>query len=107
VTWHMIVRIWHGWIYPENADAYEQLLRNEIFVGIKGREIQGFRGIKLLRDDSQAECEFVTIMEFDSIESVRQFAGDDDYERAVVPDAARKLLKKFDERSRHYELRET
>ena len=26
----MISRIWHGWTTPENADAYEQLLRHEI-----------------------------------------------------------------------------
>jgi hypothetical protein len=102
----MIFRIWHGWTTLENADAYEQLLREEIFVGIKSRDIPGFRGIKLLRDDGEIECEFVTIMELDSIESVKQFAGDDP-ERAVVPDSARKLLKSFDERSRHYELRET
>lgn len=102
----MIVRIWHGWTTPENADAYERLLRNEIFVGIKGRNITGFREIKLLRDDGEKECEFVTIMEFDSFESVKQFAGED-YERAVVPDEARKLLKRFDQSSRHYELRET
>jgi heme-degrading monooxygenase HmoA len=101
----MIFRIWHGWTTHENADAYEQLLREEIFVGIKVRDIPGFRGIKLLRDDSETESEFVTIMEFDSIESVKQFAGDD-HERAVVPDAARKLLKRFDARSQHYTLRE-
>lgn len=101
----MIFRIWHGWTSPENADEYERLLREEIFAGIEGRAISGFRGIKLLRDDRKAENEFVTIMEFDSLGDVRQFAGDD-YEKAIVPDAARRLLKRFDRRSRHYELRE-
>lgn len=101
----MIFRIWHGWTSSENADEYERLLREEIFVGIEGRAISGFRGIKLLRDDRKAENEFITIMEFDSLDDVRQFAGDD-YEKAIVPDAARRLLKRFDERSRHYELRE-
>ena len=102
----MIFRIWHGWTTPENSDAYEQLLREEIFVGIKSRGITGFRGIKLLRNDGAYETGFVTIMEFDSFEAVKQFAGDD-HEAAVVPEAARKLLKRFDLRSRHYELRET
>jgi heme-degrading monooxygenase HmoA len=102
----MILRIWHGWTEPENADAYERLLREEIFAGIRGRDIPGFRGIKLLRDDAGNESEFVTLMEFDSIEAVRRFAGDN-YEKAVVPDAAQKLLKRFDHASRHYEIRET
>jgi len=30
----MIARIWHGWTVPENADAYEALLKTEIFPGI-------------------------------------------------------------------------
>jgi len=45
----MISRIWHGWTTPENADAYERLLRSEIFAGIAARRIEGFLGIDLLR----------------------------------------------------------
>jgi len=37
----MISRIWHGWTTPENADVYERLLRDVIFVGIAAREIDG------------------------------------------------------------------
>ena len=33
----MICRIWHGWTSPANADAYEELLRSEIFRGIAAR----------------------------------------------------------------------
>jgi len=43
----MIARMWHGWTKPENADAYEKLLRNEMFPGM--RRIQGFEGACLLR----------------------------------------------------------
>ena len=101
----MISRIWHGWTTPSNADAYEELLREEIFAGIKNREIPGFRGIQLLRRDSGDEVELVTIMRFDSLDAVRSFAGED-YEAAVVPPKARALLSRFDERSQHYEIRE-
>ena len=45
----MISRIWHGWTTPENADAYEALLKREIFTGIQNRNIPGYRGIQLLR----------------------------------------------------------
>ena len=86
----MIQRIWHGWTSPEGAGPYERLLRTEIFEGIKNRNIQGFRGINLLRRDLKNEVEFVTIMSFDSLEAVRVFAGAD-YEAAVVPPAARAL----------------
>jgi len=99
----MISRIWHGWTNPENADAYEALLKNEIFVGFKERHIQGYRGIQLLRRPLDNEVEFVTIMRFDSLDAVRVFAGED-YEAAVVPPKARALLARFDARSQHYEI---
>jgi antibiotic biosynthesis monooxygenase (ABM) superfamily enzyme len=100
----MISRIWHGWTTPDNADAYEALLREEIFSGIRDRDLPGFHSIRLLRRTAGHEVEFVTIMEFDAIESVRTFAGDD-VEAAVVPPKARALLSRFDARSQHYEVR--
>jgi hypothetical protein len=46
----------------------------------------------------------ILFMLFDSLEAVREFAGED-YEAAVVPTKARELLSHFDERSQHYEIR--
>lgn len=100
----MISRIWHGWTTPENADAYESLLKSEIFREIQGRQIEGYRGIHLFRRNLDDEVEFVTLMWFDSIEAVRAFAGED-YEVAVVPVKARALLSRFDARSQHYDVR--
>lgn len=100
----MISRIWHGCTTQANADAYESLLKSEIFVGINNRHLRGYRGIDLLRRNIGDEVEFITIMWFDSLESVREFAGDD-YEKAVVPPKARGLLLRFDERSQHYEVK--
>jgi len=101
----MISRIWHGWTTHGNADAYERLLRSEIFEGIAARTMDGFLGIDLLRREHAQEVEFVTVMWFASLPAVRAFAGTD-YEAAVVPAAARALLRRFDARSAHYEVRE-
>ena len=100
----MIVRIWHGWTTRSNADRYEALLKEEIFAGIQNRHIRGFKGIQLLRRQVGEEVEFVTIMSFDSLDAVREFAGED-YELAVVPEEARAVLARFDRRSQHYEIR--
>jgi len=100
----MISRIWHGWTTPANADVYEALLKEEIFVGIADRQIAGYRGIHLLRRDLGDEVEFVTIMWFDTLDAVRAFAGED-YEVAVVPLKARAVLSHFDARSQHYEVK--
>jgi antibiotic biosynthesis monooxygenase (ABM) superfamily enzyme len=102
----MILRIWHGYTAPENADAYEGLLKREIFHGIEGKALPGFSGIELLRRELGDEVEFITMMRFASIDDVKAFTGED-YETAYVPEAARKVLKRFDQRSQHYELRES
>jgi heme-degrading monooxygenase HmoA len=102
----MILRIWHGWTLPEDADAYENLLRTEIFPGIAAKHVSGYRGIELLRRPLDKEVEFITVMRFDSLQAVKDFVGED-YETAYVPDKARKVLSRYDERSQHYDLRET
>jgi heme-degrading monooxygenase HmoA len=101
----MISRIWRGWTTPQNADPYETLLKSEIFPGILGRNIAGFRRIELYRASTGDEVEFVTVMWFDSMDAVKAFAGAD-HDVAVVPPKARAVLKRFDDRSKHYEVRE-
>lgn len=100
----MICRIWHGYTTIENADVYERLLKDEIFTGIENRKIKGYKGIQLLRRKMDQETEFITIMWFESLEAVKEFAGGD-YEKAVVPEKAQKVLSRFDRRSQHYEVR--
>ena len=100
-----IKRIWHGWTTPDNAEAYEGLLEQEVFPGIEAKDIPGYRSIELLRWDRGDEVEFITIMTFDSLQSVIDFQGED-YERSYVPDAAREVLKRWDRASGHYEVRD-
>jgi hypothetical protein len=96
----MIARLWHGWTTRDNADAYQTLLRNKILPGI--HRVSGHEGAQLLRRDAGNEVEFVTLTLFTNMDAVRAFAGED-YEVAVVPPEARKLLSRFDQRSVHYE----
>lgn len=102
----MIARIWHGWSAAENAAAYEELLRARILPAI--RQKPGCRGIHLFRREATGgsaaggEVEFITLLFFDSLEAIRAFAGEQ-YDVAVVPPEARRLLSRFDERSAHYE----
>jgi hypothetical protein len=101
----MIARIWHGYTSEHNAGIYENLLKDEIFPGIEKKNVKGYKGIQLLRRALENEVEFTTIMWFDNIESVKQFAGDD-YETAYVPAKARMVLTRFDASSVHCELRQ-
>lgn len=97
-----IKRIWHGWTAPEKADEYQSLLHNEVFPGIEDKKIPGYRSIELMRQDGSEEVEFITIMTFDSLQNVIDFQGQD-FARAYVPDAAQKLLKRWDSHAKHYE----
>lgn len=101
-----IKRIWHGWTTLENADAYQQLLHNEIFPGIEGKNIPGYQKIELFRMDQDEEVEFITIMTFNSLQNVIDFQGED-YKKCYVPDAAQRVLKRWDQESAHYETIET
>ncbi|MFB6083670.1 MAG: antibiotic biosynthesis monooxygenase [Halorientalis sp.] len=101
----MIERIWHGWTAPDDADEYERRLQEEILPEFAEEDIEGYRGVRVLRRPLDDEVEFVTIMRFDSIDAVREFAGED-YEAAHVPPKAREVLTRFDDRARHYEIRD-
>jgi len=99
----MIERHWHGWTTPEDADTYEQLLREEIFPGV-AESVPGYRGVKILRRTDGDEVEFLTVMQFEDIEAVEEFAGEE-YEQAQVPPDARELLTRFEDHATHYEVR--
>lgn len=99
-----VCRLWRGWASPANADAYERVLREQVIPQmIEARGIRGFRHIDVLRRDLDDEVEFATLMWFDSFESITDFVGKD-IEVAHVPDVARALLSRFDERATHFEV---
>jgi heme-degrading monooxygenase HmoA len=97
----MIARHWRGVAHADTADAYLDHLRRSTLPEI--REISGFRGAYVLRGPGGDEVEFVVITLWNSRESVETFAGQD-LEAAVVPDEARRLLARFDERVELYDV---
>ncbi len=97
----MIARVWHGWTSAANADAYQEHFQSEMLPHLD--RIAGFRGAQLWRGEHDGQVEFVAVTTFDSIQAVRGFAGTE-YERAVVEPDARRILKRFDERCKHYEV---
>jgi hypothetical protein len=98
----MIARHWRGWTEVDNANAYEALLKTRVLPELK--QLAGYRGGYILRSDGVDEVEFVVVNLFDSIESVRLFAGDD-YSTPVFEPEARMLLSRVEPIARHYEVR--
>ena len=97
-----VARIRRGWTTPENADADQRLVSQEVLPGIAASDLEGYHGAYLLRRDLGGEVEFVTIKLFDSLEQLHAFAAEDD-QAAYVPPRAWAVLARFDERSAHYE----
>ncbi len=101
----MIARIWHGWTTLENAFEYQNILLKEVIPEIEAKKIDGYRSIQVLHRRVGGEVEFITIMRFDSTDSIVKWIGED-YEQAHVPPQARAVLKRFDDRSQHYNIAE-
>jgi hypothetical protein len=98
----MIARIWHGWTKPADAKAYEETLRDEIFPWIAARNIKGYRGAELFINAGTDEVEFVTLLRFDSMDAVKEFAGVDESKPVIFP-KAEPLITRM-EQARHYRI---
>ena len=98
----MIVRVWKGWTTPENAPVYQALFCNEIAPKLT-KDIKGYISTRLLKIERNNEVEFTTHFYFDSIDSIKHFAGDD-YTRAVIPDEAKAVLTRYNSHAEHHQV---
>jgi heme-degrading monooxygenase HmoA len=99
----MVARIWEGYTTPENAEAYAAFLKTEFMPAVEKKNIEGYKKFQLLRIDEDEEVHFITIMWFENIEQIKDFAGDD-FEKAVIHPKALALLKRHDQYAKHFEL---
>jgi heme-degrading monooxygenase HmoA len=97
----VIARIWRGWAPAATAEAYQ-----DHYGSVVARHlgtVSGFRGARLLRQRDGEEVLFTSVTYFGSLDDVRGFAGED-YEQAVVEEAARRALSRWDDRVTHHEV---
>ena len=97
---HMIARIWHGWTKLAEAETYKNMLRDEIFPSIAARDIKGYHGAELFIREHDDETEFITLLRFNSMDAVKEFAGADETKPVIFP-GVEKLLTRM-EPARHY-----
>ncbi|MBO0695281.1 MAG: antibiotic biosynthesis monooxygenase [Verrucomicrobia bacterium] len=98
----MIARIWHGWTRCADAKKYEKMLRDEIFPSIAARRIKGYCGAELFIREDGDETEFVTLLRFDSMDAVKEFAGPDEQKPVIYP-GVEELLTRM-EHAQHYRV---
>lgn len=99
----MIARLWTGAVRRADGDAYAEYMRETGVADYAGAP--GNRGAWMLRRNIDDQTEFVMFTLWDSLDSVKAFAGED-YEAAVFyPEDDRFLLRR-DLRATHYEVDE-
>jgi len=99
-----IIRTWKGWTTIENALIYENMLINEVFSAVKKNGVSGLEKVSITTKNKIDEVEFFLTLQFDSLDSVKLFAGED-YEHAYIPENAKRVLKRYDRTAEHYELK--
>jgi heme-degrading monooxygenase HmoA len=97
----MIARHWRGLVKRERADAYVEHLQSQTLPQLV--QLAGFHDARVLRRELPQGVEFLVVTIWESLDSIRAFAGND-VESAVVPPEARDMMIEYDRNARHYEV---
>jgi heme-degrading monooxygenase HmoA len=97
----MIARTWRGAVRSEDGDAYADYMQD---TGVAGYvKTPGNRGAWMLRRELGATTEFVMFTLWESIDAVKNFAGDDHEVAVFYPEDDRYLVER-DLTATHYEV---
>ena len=97
----MIARTWSGTATVARADDYDRHFKENVVPHLKA--IEGYRGAYLLRREAAGEVEFLAVTLWDSIETIKAFAGADPNVANVEPEG-RAALSAFDTFARNYDI---
>ncbi|HXF84512.1 MAG TPA: hypothetical protein VNK49_03905 [Anaerolineales bacterium] len=97
----MIARIWHGVTPASKADEYVEFLNK---TGVKDYQaVEGNLGVYVLRRIEGGQAHFLTLTFWDSVEAIKEFAGEE-YEKARYYPEDKDFLLEFEEQVAHYEV---
>jgi len=97
----MISRHWTGLCKKEKAEDYIKHLRQDTFQKLD--QLGGFIKASILKREIEEGTEFLIVTEWESINSIKQFAGNE-YNIAVVPEIVQDMMVRYDKVVRHYEI---
>lgn len=95
-----ITRVWHGLIHKEQFEPYKNYVEKTGIAEYK--KTKGNISAKVLIRFEGDYCHFYTVTEWDSYESIQNFAGEN-YEIAKYYDEDKKYLIEFEEKVMHFE----
>lgn len=95
-----ITRMWHGRTRIEHADEYLEFLKKSGIPDYK--QVPGNLSVQVWRRREEKVCHFWTVTRWDSIDSIKQFAGEN-YEKARYYPEDKKYLLEFEPNVLHFE----
>ncbi|HEX2393917.1 MAG TPA: hypothetical protein VHI78_01145 [Bacteroidales bacterium] len=96
----VITRIWHGKTLSEHSDQYLKYIEDTGIIDYLS--IPGIVSARILRRVDGNICHFWTVTEWQDLDSIRKFAGED-YEKAKYYPGDREYLLEFEENVIHCE----
>jgi heme-degrading monooxygenase HmoA len=97
----MISRHWTGIAKRDQVDRYVEHLESDTFPRLGA--LPGFVRATILRRERAEGIEFRVVTLWESLSSIRAFAGSD-VEAAVVPTHVKTMMVDYDRRATHYEV---
>jgi heme-degrading monooxygenase HmoA len=97
----MIARIWHATATQDGADAYRRHFTGAVLPEL--RRTDGHRGAYVLQRVTDDHVELQVITLWDSLDSIRGFAGEDPGTAVVEPEA-RAVLLTYDTTVTHHDV---
>jgi len=90
----MILRTWHGRTRLEDADAYEQFMKERAAPDYNS--VDGLKQIIFTRRDEDDVSHFLLVTIWEDMEAVKKFAGTDPAKAKYYPEDDQYLLEKED-----------
>ncbi len=97
----MIARIWHGRVPTSKAKAYREFLNERAIPDYQS--VEGNLAVYILERQEGEVTHFITLTFWESLESIRGFAGDD-IEVAKYYEEDKDFLLEFEPNVVHYEV---
>ncbi|MFN8007346.1 MAG: antibiotic biosynthesis monooxygenase [Terriglobia bacterium] len=97
----MVVRIWHGRVPANKAQAYREFLNRVAIPDY--RAIPGNLSVHILERREGEICHFMTLTFWKDLSAIRQFAGSDLIQAKYYPED-REYLLEFEPTVTHYEV---
>ena len=97
----MISRHWKGIAKREEAENYTTHLLSNTFPTLS--TIPGFLRASILRRVVDQGVEFLIITDWESIDAIQEFAGEN-LEAAVVPPVVQAMMIEYEKEVRHYQV---